>query len=456
MFNGVTMLRLLGTAAAAALISMNGARPVVIADTAPPIDVAALLAAANGSPPMICALAAQAVRGYGWGGWSDAPATPLAQFTSVRAHDYSDTQLSAADVDRLVTALGSGDACVRELSVRMLGGQKNETVNAAFSTRLTAPEVPMREVAAYGLGLVAPASAIDPLIVSLRDAAPGVRGNAAWALGRIDNGRALTPLVALFNDAVASVREAAVIAAGKLDSASTVAALIRVLQQDDAPAVRRAAAWALGEHEAREAASALATALEKDADARVREMSAWALGRSESRSGTPALVSALRGDADDKVRESAAWAIAEIEDRTAVPALSAAAESDQSARVRGTAAWAIGKLHGDGEKVPAGLYKVLRDDSEDARLKAAWALGQIGDASALGPVKDALKVEKSAQVRKALVRAMIKSGGRSEESLTELLTSTDPGVREAAVRGLAGHNSYNPWPWPWPRPRPNP
>ena len=102
------------------------------------------------------------------------------------------------------------------------------------------------------------------------------------------------------------------------------------------------------------------------------------------------------------------------------------------------------------------MYKVLRDDSEDARLKAAWALGQIGDASALGPVKDALKVEKSAQVRKALVRAMIKSGGRSEESLTELLTSTDPGVREAAVRGLAGHNSYNPWPWPWPRPRPNP
>jgi len=54
------------------------------------------------------------------------------------------------------------------------------------------------------------------------------------------------------------------------------------------------------------------------------------------------------------------------------------------------------------------------------------------------------------------VRALLKSGGRSEGALTELLQSPDPQVREAAVRGLAGRNAYNPWPWPWPRPRPMP
>jgi HEAT repeat protein len=59
-------------------------------------------------------------------------------------------------------------------------------------------------------------------------------------------------------------------------------------------------------------------------------------------------------------------------------------------------------------------------------------------------------------VRRALVRALIKSGGRSEETLTQLLESSDPNVREAAVRGLAGRSSMNPWPWPWPRPRPMP
>ena len=59
-------------------------------------------------------------------------------------------------------------------------------------------------------------------------------------------------------------------------------------------------------------------------------------------------------------------------------------------------------------------------------------------------------------IGRALVRALIKSGGRSEQTLTELLSSTDPQVREAAVRGLAGSEAFNPWPWPWPRPRPFP
>jgi HEAT repeat protein len=125
--------------------------------------------------------------------------------------------------------------------------------------------------------------------------------------------------------------------------------------------------------------------------------------------------------------------------------------------VRGTAAWAIGQLRGDGGgSAPAGLLHVLKDDSDDARLKAAWALGQIGDTGALSAIQVALRVEKSDQVRRALIRALIKSGGRSEQTLTELLGSRDPQVREAAVRGLAGSNAFNPWPWPWPRPRPFP
>jgi HEAT repeat protein len=234
---------------------------------------------------------------------------------------------------------------------------------------------------------------------------------------------------------------------------------MRVVQQDPAPSVRRVAAWALGQLESREAGDVLAGVLNRDSDAKVREMSAWALGHTESRNGTAALTNALSKDAEDNVRETAAWALAQIEDRNAVDALATAAAGDRSSRVRGTAAWAIGQLRGDDDgasRVPAGLLRVLKDESEDARLKAAWALGQIGDASALGAIQDALKVEQSSQVRRALVRALIKSGGRSEQTMTALLDSSDPKVREAAVRGLAGRNSLNPWPWPWPRPRPFP
>jgi HEAT repeat protein len=462
--NGVMMLRVIGIMSAAVLFSADRGevraaaktyQPVV--EQAPPLDVAALLTAARGAPPLICAFAAQSVRGNGWGNWNDAPSTPLAAVVAMPDRDVGNAPFPPADVDRLFEGLASADPCVRELSVRLLGGQRSESIATAFVTRLGSTDAPTREAAAFGLGLAQPASAVSPLIQALRDAAAGVRANSAWALGRIEDGRALAPLVGLFRDESEKVRLAAVVATGRMDSASAVAALMRVVQQDPAPSVRRSAAWALGQLESREAADVLGGVLGRDSDAKVREMAAWALGHMEGRGGKSALANALSKDADDGVRETAAWALAQIEDRSAVDAL-AAATSDRSARVRGTAAWAIGQLRGDdeGSRVPPGLLRLLRDDSEDVRLKTAWSLGEIGDATALGAIQDALKQEQSSQVRRALVRALIKSGGRSEATMTELLSSSDPKVRESAVRGLAGHNSFNPWPWPWPRPRPFP
>jgi acyl-coenzyme A thioesterase PaaI-like protein len=78
------------------------------------------------------------------------------------------------------------------------------------------------------------------------------------------------------------------------------------------------------------------------------------------------------------------------------------------------------------------------------------------DDAELDAIRDALKTERNDRVRKALIRALMKSGEGSEATLTELLSSSDPQVREAAVRGLAGAHSFDPWPWPWPRPRPFP
>jgi HEAT repeat protein len=403
-------------------------------------------------------VAAQTVRNYGWSEWTDAPVTPLGTVsTDVRSREFNDSRLAQADIDRLLTGLASADPCVRELSVRLLGTQRNEAIANAFVSRLTSPDVPMREVAAYGLGMVRPAaSSVDPLITALRDASPGVRANAAWALGRIDNGKALAPIVGLFRDSDVKVREAAVVAAGHIDSNTTIPALIRVLQNDESPAVRRVAAWALGQRYAREANEVLGERLGKESDARVREMIAWALGNGHSRTSSTALANALRRDADENVRETAAWALGEMNDRTNADALAEALDNDRSNRVRGTAAWALGQMRNVGDKVPAALARLLKDDSDDIRLKAAWSLGQVGDASVLNAVRDALKVEKSSNVRRALIRALMKTGGRSEEALADLLNSSDATVREAAVRGLVGNNAFNPWPWPWPRPRPFP
>ena len=460
------MQRILGVLTATMLACMSGEAAAGTTDAAggstASIDLGALLTAANGAPPMICALAAQSIRNGGWYDRSDAPYTPLGDALSLRDRDEeyrgrNGTRFSTADNEKLLAGLASTDACVRELSTRLIAGQRsNETVSAALLSRLTSSDPAMREVAAFGLGLSQPASAIDPLIASLRDATSRVRANAAWALGRIDNGRALAPIIAVFRDADPKVREAAVVAAGRIDSSSAVAALMRVLQNDESPRVRRVAAWALGQKEAREAVDVLGTTLAKESDPRVREMIVWALGASRGRSASAAITNALRRDDDEAVRETAAWALGELNDRSAAEALGNAAENDKSSRVRGTAAWGIGQLRGEGGKAPAGLLKALRDDEEDTRLKVAWALGQIGDPGSLDAIRAALKAEQSSDVRRALIRAMIKAGGRSEQALTELLGSSDATVREAAVRGLAGNNSFNPWPWPWPRPRPFP
>src|SRR5204862_7863722 len=194
---------------------------------------------------------------------NDAPATPLASAKAATTNDDFDSEpLSAADIQQLLGGLAADDACVRELSVRLIGTQKAETVGRDLVTRLGSNDPNLRAVAALGLGLVEAQSAVDPLIRALRDASVDVRANSAWALGRIENGRALQPLVGLFGDGAEKVRLAAVSAVGHMDdSTSSIPALIRVLRQDTSPNVRRVAAWALGNLEARDGVSALIDAL---------------------------------------------------------------------------------------------------------------------------------------------------------------------------------------------------
>jgi HEAT repeat protein len=422
-----------------------------------PVDVTALLTAAKGAPPVVCVLAANSIRNWGWGEWSDAPSTPLSSAKAVlNSGDFESDPLSTADLQQLFSGLASEDGCVRELSVRLIGTQRAETVGNELVSRLGSGDASLRAIAAFGLGLVEAQNAVDPLIRTLRDGAADVRANSAWALGRLENGRSLASLIGLFGDGAEKVRLAAVSAVGHVDdSTSSIPALIRVLRQDDAASVRRVAAWALGNLEARDGVAALIDALAKDSDGRVREMSAWALGNIEDRRGVAALGAAIRGDTEERVRETAVWSLGNIGDRSAMDILNAAT-GDRNSNVRGTAAWAIGNMDDEGTRAPAGLLKLLRDENTDTRLKAAWALGQLEDVNALPAVRDALKIETNDRVRRALIRALMKSGESSQETLTQLLSSSDPQIREAAVRGIAGARSFDPWPWPWPRPRPFP
>ena len=183
-------------------------------------------------------------------------------------------------------------------------------------------------------------------------------------------------------------------------------------------------------------------------------MCAWALGNIEARAGVTGLRISAQKDADPRVREMAVWAIAEVEDAESAEVLGAVLARDSDPRVRATAAWALGNI--DTHKAPAGLITAVADTDDDIRIKSAWALGEIKDPAAVPALREALRRERNTQARRAQLRALVETGERSESMMTELLESSDPAVREAAIRGLAGRSVTNPWPWPQPRPRPFP
>lgn len=436
--------------------------------TAPlPTDVAALMAAAHGTPSLMCALAARTISN-GWESGTHVPAPPLGREAFAQYDGSRTDRLSSDDVLRLFGALEAKDPCVREFAVRIISQQDSARVAPGLIERLSAADPATRAVAAMGLGLLHSNGAARALTMTLRDAVAAVRANAAWALGRIRQPATFGALLPLVRDSDPLVREAAIGAVGQMDSTRAEAQLTQVLLHDDVPRVRRAAAWALGRFRtgAAAVATALATALAHDSDATVREMAAWALARDgEGAAGIPALSNALRSDTNDRVRETAAWALGNSHGSSASDALISTLENDRSERVRATAAWALGSLRDDdgtaagNTRAVAALTGVLSDSSARVRLRAAWALGQIATMatpSSVPALNNALAHEQNDEVRRALVRVLTRLGGLSSDALAPLLNSSDPRTREMAVRALAGRGGIDPWPWPQPRPRPFP
>lgn len=421
-----------------------------------PSDVRGLITQAHGAAPILCAIAADGLSNWG-GRWDDAPAPPLGLATRERARSMPDgSELTPSEVRLLSDSVASSDPCVRELSVRLLGRFGGDAVVERFTALLgsSTGNAGLRAAAALGLGMAGGKSAVPELIRALRDDDADVRANAVWALGRTEDGRSVAPIRDLMTDESVAVRQASAVALGRLDSVSSGPVLERALRQDRADGVRRNAAWALGEIEARTAGATLATAARSDKDAGVREMAAWAIANAEIRDQAPVLVQALARDSSDRARETAAWALGSLEARDAVDALGEAAGTDPRPRVRGAAAWALGQIAPPA--APRGLIKAVADADVDVRTKAAWALSEIRDSTAVSAVRDAFRRETDRRARRAQVRAMMRSGKGSQDALGEMLRSMDPEVRKAAVRGLAGDGGVDVWPWPWPRPRPIP
>ncbi|HEY4319911.1 MAG TPA: M56 family metallopeptidase [Gemmatimonadales bacterium] len=225
----------------------------------------------------------------------------------------------------------------------------------------------------------------------------------------------------------------------------------RMLRTDSSPSVRRVAAWALRDYDSLPAATAALTgALAHDADESVREMSAWTLAQRDGGSNA-ALATALRDDKSSRVRETAVWGIGEQGDAALAEVISRALEGDRNMQVRGTAAWALGQM--GLSRAPTALLSALRDSARDVRYKAVWAVAEIGDSAALPSLRAMLRREADPDLQRMELRALIHCN-EDPEQMVEWLKSSDAGVRQMALKALAGGSASDPWPWPWPRPRP--
>jgi HEAT repeat protein/beta-lactamase regulating signal transducer with metallopeptidase domain len=215
------------------------------------------------------------------------------------------------------------------------------------------------------------AGVIAALIRALDDSVASVREDAAYALGQLEAASAIEPLAArLSRDQAAKVREMIAWALAQIGRREAAPALGAAARSDTAESVRAMAVWALGQIEDPESVSALVPVL-RDASAEVRGRAAWALGTIEPQRAPAALIAALRDPSHD-VRLRAAWALGQIGDSSAVTLL-AATLRDSTPEVRRAALWALGHIGGDAAQ--GALLQALEDRDPEVRARAARALG---------------------------------------------------------------------------------
>ena len=176
-------------------------------------------------------------------------------------------------------------------------------------------------------------------------------------------------------------RRGAVLALATLETQAARGLLVSALG-DKSERVRAAALTALGELGDPTLAAEVAPLLLKDKSIFVRKSAAYALGHLPNPAGTAALVAAL-GDKNVEVRGAAAVALGEYADAQAIGPLSRAL-ADKSEFVRAQSAHALGANGRAARGAVSSLIRLLTSDPDyEAKRQAAWALGEIGDPTAI-------------------------------------------------------------------------
>ena len=281
---------------------------------------------------------------------------------------------------------------------------------------------------------------------------------AAFALGKSGaQGTAAIPYLknALSAEKNPKVREAAAFALGEIiqrvpeagKDGDLVGILTAALKDAD-PLVKRSALFALGgmANDAASARTAIEQALDDDR-AEVRQSAAWALGRMGDAS-IASLRKACR-DGDGLVQRDAAASLALLDPelvRAALPELTTlAGHRDVEVRKQAIATLvrSVGPEDAKTAAVHGPLRKALGDGDEEVRRNAAFALGNIGGATAANAVDvliDALR-RGDIETKRQSAAALRNIGPHADKAVAELLVAlknNDGELRGYAALALGG------------------
>lgn len=250
--------------------------------------------------------------------------------------------------------------------------------------------------------------AIEPLITLLNHDEPAIRLFAVEALGGIPDPRVSAHLILALKDNNADIRESAAESLRKT-GATAVEPLIKTLRGNDI-SIRLIAIRILGDIKDTRSVEPLIDVLEfksrkpAQEEAQLRYEAAKALGKIKDNSAIQPLITTL-GDTDPHVRESAAEALREI----GVPSVQYLIESleDENIHIRVGAVMLLGDLR-DNRAMEA-LIDIMATDffkkSWMLRSEVAKAFGKIGDPFAIQPLQK-LSNDRDSYVREIAISAL--------------------------------------------------
>jgi HEAT repeat protein len=310
-----------------------------------------------------------------------------------------------ARAEALVETLSADQPELRMASANALGRLGNKAGTKALVQRLGDPDLRVRARVARALGRIEDPRAVAALRKRLGDESVDVRREAADSLGRIGGEEALSALLDLLDDESETVRRIAATSLGNFGSAKPLDALVSLLS-DESEAVRRAAVFSLIE---------LLSNAPGQQSHQLRERMVEKLSATDHRSVVDSLVDILDQGTQPHQRRNAAWLLGRIasdDNREVAIESLASVLDDKDGMTAQFAATSIAEI--GGESAEDALLAVL-DDPEtgsDARSKAAFTLGKVGDERARRRLNELIDDADDEEVRKRAFSALSKLGGR--------------------------------------------